>query len=308
MRVSLSKNALFFSIAIGVTLFHVLFMTMAYYGFGSPIVQFVTPKPMAVQTISLSPRSNATAAKIVKPIPAPKEIAVSKPKKDITLSPKAKEKKPVQEAPKEIAIAPKPKEKPVVENPKKSPPKTENKPKNPPKKNTTDVTKKSPAPQSEVSPSSKENSTQDLAAKKKENLLLAARESIAKIQLKNDKVKAISEGTLSLGKIESLSIDRLDDAQNAENRSSEVQYHEKLAYFLKKNLHLVEPGDVKIKLTLNRLGKVTQLTIAYAESHLNRELIEKSIPNLSFPSWQAHFPTQQTYTCSMTLSHDALPL
>ncbi|MBS4167743.1 hypothetical protein [Parachlamydia sp. AcF125] len=305
--VSSSLRKPFCLITAAVVFFHLVALALAYYGFGSPALQLVAPKRMTIHTISLAPQSRANVIQISNPSMR-KEAANSSPPPPIPAPSKQKE-KPATNGLKEVEVSTKNNDKPVVEAPKKSTSKpSESQPLAPPQKNSTVPAKKPKTfSASEASPS---NETSDLTIKKKEELLSIARENIAKIQPKNDKLKAISEmptPTFSLGKIESLNIDQLDHEHPGMQVSIEAQYREELAYFLKKHLHLIEPGDVKLRLTLNRLGEVVQLTIVYAESRLNRELIEKSLPNLKFPSWQERFPTQQTYTCSMTLSHEALP-
>ena len=93
-------------------------------------------------------------------------------------------------------------------------------------------------------------------------------------------------------------------AELKELNDKEIGYRDELAGRLKLLLRLPEFGEVKIKLTLSRAGKVAKVSIVSAESAANRTYIEKTIPTLSFPSFGNNFGTLPEYTFLISLSND----
>ena len=65
-----------------------------------------------------------------------------------------------------------------------------------------------------------------------------------------------------------------------------------------------EYGDIKIKLTLNRQGKVTKIIVTSSASVANRQYIEKVLPSLTFPVFGAPFGDAKDYTFTITLSNE----
>ncbi|PJD97203.1 MAG: hypothetical protein CK425_03530 [Parachlamydia sp.] len=279
------KNKLI-QISALVVLGHLLVLGSAYFHFWPEYAKSVQPRKLAVQTISLqkaapvslknTPPVAATPVK-ASPLPPPPS-SPPPPKKIVKAAP------PVKKAVPEI-------KKPLA-SPKK---KVEKKPV---KAAAPEIKTALPKPPPETTPLAQ--------LKEKQQALAIARENIAKIQLKGDKVNALKQQTSNLAKVELLNIDHLEQNVPPDASSAEATYQEELAYYLKQHLHLVEVGDVKIKLTLSKKGEVVQFNVVYAESRLNRELIEKEIPGLCFPGWDQRLTSHQTYTCCVTLSHDQL--
>lgn len=58
---------------------------------------------------------------------------------------------------------------------------------------------------------------------------------------------------------------------------------EQIAALLQENLELPEFGEVKIKLSINRLGVLETLEILDAKSEKNGEFLKKRLPELPFP-------------------------
>lgn len=157
------------------------------------------------------------------------------------------------------------------------------------------------------------------AAKKKEathlaekqqqqKLMTMAQERIAKINENKDKLasdKMMSTIPHLLHTITDLEIDSISGIKEEVSLSRyEITYREELASRLKLLLRLPEYGDVKMNLTLDRTGKVSKVTIVNADSTLNRNYIEKILPELSFPSFGIHYASAAEYTFSITLSNE----
>jgi colicin import membrane protein len=103
--------------------------------------------------------------------------------------------------------------------------------------------------------------------------------------------------------ITSLHIDAMP-GQTAAFSSKELGYKEELAARLKLLLKLPEYGEVKIKLTLQRSGKVAKVNVLASESDLNRGHIEKTLPNLTFPPFGSNFENADEYAFTITLSNE----
>jgi|LakMenEpi03Aug12_release.lakeMendotaPanAssembly.Ray.scaffolds.fasta_scaffold126784_2 outer membrane biosynthesis protein TonB len=130
-----------------------------------------------------------------------------------------------------------------------------------------------PAPKKET-----KNST------KKNELIAQAREKLAKIAPTGDKFSGSSPI------MEHLS-------------AGEESYRAELAARLKLLLHLPEPGEVKLKLTLDRSGNFISMDIASKSNSRNMQYLEKILPSLTYPAFDNHFKGLSNYTFSITLSH-----
>lgn len=255
------------------------------------------------------------------PEPAHIEEKPPEPEKEIPKK-KPPEKKPtIQKSP------PKPKPK-AVEKPKAAPKKVEPKkpspspkkpppPKPPAKKSVpqpdTKAKEKAAAEkkrQQEEAEKRKKKEAQEQAERaRKQKLVSQAQERIAKIGQSRDKATA-GKGTETALKsvpaaITSLHVDALPVVQGGPPLSDrEISYRDELAGRLKLMLRLPEYGDVKIKLTLDRSGKVASVVIVSSESAANRKHIEKELPKMTFSAFGANFGSAAQYAFSITLSND----
>ena len=84
----------------------------------------------------------------------------------------------------------------------------------------------------------------------------------------------------------------------------EVSYRDELANRLKLLLRLPEYGEVKVKLTIERSGKIAKVLIISSESSANRKYIEKTLPGLTFPQFGTRFGDVDQYTFSITLGNE----
>lgn len=229
-----------------------------------------------------------------KPLPqkqAPKPKTL--PKKD---PPKKNTKPPEKKAPPVKKVEPK---KTTPE--KKAPPKENKKPENKP---TSQVAQKE-TPTKALSPDPKEVA---LKAKKNE-LLLAAKEKISKINLSSDimagKSKQLELTTATPSRIESLTSDTLSIDTDATLSVKESAYKDELRARLKLMLKLPQYGDVKIKLTINRQGKVSDLKVISAANQMNKEYIEKNLKKMNLPPFGSNFPGEESYTFTITISNES---
>lgn len=122
--------------------------------------------------------------------------------------------------------------------------------------------------------------------KKREELLAKAQESIAKIAQSRDKKspdKVSEKKTLKAPEVmPSLSIENLSMEAS---ESQDTSYRDEVAARLKLLLRLPEYGEVKVKLTIDKSGKVIKTVIMNAQSKVNQAYIEKSLPELTFPAF-----------------------
>lgn len=299
------KNRLLL-ISAFVVLSHFLIVIAIAWNFSPFKPQVIQPKKLAIQTITLKPQLEKIVAQ-APPVISPK----SEPSKPLA-SPKKTQ---------EVIKKPEPTPKPQTQVKKESPPVVKKEPavNKPPvvkkepvvakpqvvKKETTvaksspETSKKMPPPKPVVE-TRPTPSPQELAAlERKEKALQLVRENIAKIQAKDDKISTVKTSQeVTVKKVENL----ISDSILQESGYLEATYQEELVYFLKKKLHLVDGGNVKIKLTLRNTGEVAHFSIVYAESKVNRDLIEKTVPGLIFPSWNKKLSDNPTFTCCVILS------
>lgn len=150
---------------------------------------------------------------------------------------------------------------------------------------------------------------QEQAKARQRESLAKAKENIAKIKETSDKIntpKLVNLDQTEIPKqIEKLQIDALPTgtAGSVELSSKEMNYRDEMAYRLQLALKLPEYGEIKIKLTVERSGKVAQVQIVTSESPKNRQYIEKTVPSLIFPAFGNNFAHSSQYTFLITLNN-----
>lgn len=249
--------------------------------------------------------------------PTPQPIKKELPPKPVVPKPKTAAKSaPIPKAPKAKApIAPKkaakPKEEKIKPAVKKIVPikKVDTTPKTPPiDKATLEQQKTKEAETKALIEQQKQALIEEKAAnQKKLELLAEAQERIAKIGKNRDKGAAQSTTTTSINatprSITSLQIDGLASSDGPQLSDKEMSYRDEIAGRLKLLLRLPQFGAVKVKLTLNRLGKVVKVNVINAESNENKKHIEKTLPTLTFPPYGSQFSDEE-YTLTITLKNE----
>ncbi len=134
-------------------------------------------------------------------------------------------------------------------------------------------------------------------------LLASAEESIAKIDKNRDKgsTSPTKAGAILPGKIEKLQIDAVG---NDRLTGTEASYRDELSIRLKRLLRLPEFGEVKLKLTLERTGRVANITVLNSQSTLNRTYIESTLPTLKFIDFGKNFSGENNYTFIINLTNE----
>jgi outer membrane biosynthesis protein TonB len=139
---------------------------------------------------------------------------------------------------------------------------------------------------------------------RQQKLVAAAQERIAKINAGSDKVVQKNTNLTSVNAITNLQIDSLSVPKGVQGLGQrEMSYRDELASRLKLLLRLPEYGDVKVDLTIDRMGKVVKIAIVSAESVVNRKYIEKTLPEVAFPAFGTNYETAAEYTFTVTLSN-----
>lgn len=204
--------------------------------------------------------------------------------------------------PKKETAVPKNPVKPAVEA--KPKPQTTKKPPPQEKKKET-VQKTSPKPQ--VKPETKKEDTAAIEKARQEKikqqeLVRKAQEHLAKI--KNVRVPNSTIALEATPIIDNLHVDTLPLENSKEMDVKESKYHDELASRLKLMLKLPEQGDVKLKLTLERSGKVLNVEILSSESAVNKKYLMDKVPAIIFPSYGNYFGAASKYSFTIILQSE----
>ncbi len=270
------------------------------------------PEPKAIEVKPPQPKEPEPKAPEVKPAEPKKE-----PLKAVPAAPKPAPPPPKKQAPSKPAAPPKKtptKATPAKKEPPKktTPPPPPTKPAPTPPKKVEKVEKPSPPQPSEADKAAEALKKQQEAEKeaarvRRQTLLAKAQESIAKIPGAGDKIslgKSINEIDHATLPITSLQVDALPVGSSVQLSDREVSYRDELASRLKLLLRLPEYGEVKIKLTIARSGKIAKVVVVSSESGANRKYIEKTLPELTFPQFGNRFGDADDYTFSVTLGNE----
>lgn len=167
---------------------------------------------------------------------------------------------------------------------KLDPPKPENRPPPVPKKIPSKPKKTTPKA---ISP------TKQTQSKERDKLISLMQDSLKTLEgAARRKPPAASKSTPAIGALASESI------------SFAPNYEQTLIADLEALLELPEKGEVKIKLTLNRQGKVERVHVEKAPSAHNRTYIEEALKALSFPPFGTAYKSEQTHTFCVTFTSE----
>ncbi|WP_213106525.1 energy transducer TonB [Candidatus Protochlamydia amoebophila] len=152
--------------------------------------------------------------------------------------------------------------------------------------------------------------SQEAALKKEQQLLANAKENLAKIGEAKQKSKSTTltkiEESPSLKQVQNLQIDTLPQGNSVQGglNGRDSSYRDEIAQRLKLFLKLPDYGSVQVKLTIDRTGKITQISIVKSESSKNQQYIEKNLPTIYFPAFGTRFEGLSQYTFLVTLNND----
>lgn len=207
---------------------------------------------------------------------------------------------------KTISLNPKPKPQPKVENkppekpfakaesiPQVEAPKIEVQPEKPKPK---PAAKKKEAP---VPPAPKKTETKKADVKPKTVMNPKQKELLAKAQEKIAKIQSVKNTPVKLPMPDLIALDAEPDLNDMV-----IGYRDELAGRLKLMLRLPEFGEVKIKLTLDKSGRVIKVIVISSESDLNRKYVENELPSLPLPAFGNNFNGMTEYTFPITLSNE----
>jgi colicin import membrane protein len=161
--------------------------------------------------------------------------------------------------------------------------------------------KKVIVPPKPIAKASKKKQSPPIPSYSKE-LLAQAQESLAKIQPTSD-----NGSTTHISQSASLRIPELKSTPvslNGEMSQVEQSYREELSNRIRERLRLPEFGEVQVKLTLERSGKVLAVEVVKAESQMNKIYVNETFPSVVFPSFGNRFGAQSQYTFRMTLANE----
>jgi colicin import membrane protein len=124
------------------------------------------------------------------------------------------------------------------------------------------------------------------------------KQNLTKLSESRNKISsssAVDFGTISLPKeVKDLEIDAFANSSSSTTwQSAEIKYEKEVEYRLKMGLRLPEYGTVKIRLTLDRSGKVILVETMESQSDKNKKYAEEKIPHLLFPSFGNRFPEME---------------
>lgn len=258
----------------------------------------LNPSPVVIQPLS-------QIADILPPIEKP----VS-PVEEIVSEPKAQEVKQEDKKPK-AAPVPTPAKKVAEKAPPKPAPKKTASPKPEPKKEVKPKPSK-PKPQVEVAPkNSNEEKPRTIDPQKQKALqekLASLKESQSKMQaITSEKSVALSSSSLpkQIATLHSDTVTIEEIGRLPTWGAKESTYHDKIVEFLRKNLKLQEKGAVKLRVTINRSGKITAQAVIRSDSRKNQEFVLKALSSLSFPPFEEEqFKGATDYTVMITLDNE----
>lgn len=236
-----------------------------------PSVEIVPPKPPEAAPVKKDEVAKPVQKEVAPPAPPPPKKETIKKTVNKTLE--------------------KPKEKPKEQAPKK-----------PPQEKKKEAKKTDAAP----SPSLEEKAAVEKARQEK----IKQQELLQKAQarLSNIKDARITSTTPSApptaSAIDNLHIDALPLDHSKEWSVQEIRYQDELAGRLKLLLKLPEAGDVKLKLTLGRSGKVEKVEILNSQSEANRKYASEKLPTLTFPGFGMQFGTASSYAFTILLQSE----
>ncbi|MCE5319245.1 MAG: hypothetical protein LLG04_18015 [Parachlamydia sp.] len=219
------------------------------------------------------------------------------PKLQIKAPPKAKEKEKTKPVPKKATPQ-------KIEKKKAAPKKIEKKAT--PKETATPKAKETAIPKEKVAAvvSDAQAAKRTAQKAKQQELLARAQESIAKIRRDGVTIDANQKRRGADLKIPQLTLATVATEEASALSVGELSYRDELAGRLKLLLKLPEYGSVKLKLTLQRSGKVFKVAILSAASAQNRAYVEKMMPTLQFPPFGNQFGEEPEYTFTITLNND----
>jgi hypothetical protein len=274
----------------------------------------VTPQ-IKEEVISPEVTREAPKHEEVKAQPEPKSApkVASQPVKKVTPSPQVKKKKIEKKAqaqaptkkspPKKIAA-----QKSTPKKPAKTAPNTTAKPKDKPKPI---AAKKAPS-QEAINKKAEEERALQKERENKLSLIAQALTSLDSSTATGHEKEALQSGTSkaystkapqAIGSLQSDAIVKVG-SEEAALSPQEKTYYDELIYRLKLALKLPEYGEVKLKLTLTRIGKVIKVAVTSAKSRKNREYIEKMLPQISFPRFGNNFSSDKDHTFHLNLSNE----
>lgn len=261
----MKKDRSLFITAVAVLVVHAVFLTWIVVNPSWKVTSYQPKKKLVAKTIKLKPKE------VSEEIVAASDSVIEKKEAEKTSPLPVLEPNPSPNpSPKpKIEAKAKPKPKPKTEA------KAKPKPKSSPKK-------EDPRPKKTEDPD------------KRKKLLTKAQESIAKIASSHDKIDPkpkVEKSTVGITSLDTLSVE-------------EIGYKDELAMKLKQSLTLPEEGEVQIKLTLTRTGKVTKVLIMAAKSDKNKMYIETNLPKLTFPPFGKYFGSSDQFTFQLTLTNE----
>lgn len=109
-----------------------------------------------------------------------------------------------------------------------------------------------------------------------------------------DSIKNL-EKTSNVSSQSNLSIPKQITTLNIDNKEkvNPTGYKELLVEELKNNLNLPDYGEVKVKITINIDGSITNVVIIEAKSKKNQDYLKNTLPQLVFP-WFNQYVKEQT--------------
>ena len=267
-------------IALAVFMLHVTFILIAFYYVPRHVIKR-SGKKLVVHTVKLQPAMPAQKIQTV---------TQQQPKAESPPEPTPAPKKVPKETPKPVPKpAPKPISKPV------SKPVSKPKPTPKPKAKTASKPAPKPTPKPKEQPNAKKKSMLSQA--------LSSLDSLDKIEQK--KGTSVASAHKSPSRLSTLASDSLVSISAAAGATSqEITYQDELVRRLKLSLKLPEFGEVKLRLTLSRQGRVLSVKDVTSPSKKNAAYIEKELPKLDFPPFGSNFSGEKEHTFRLTLSNE----
>lgn len=139
----------------------------------------------------------------------------------------------------------------------------------------------------------------------RQHLLSKVKQNLGQIKTQNLK-QAVSKSTdtASLSAIDKLQTDAFSTSESLFGSTVDGDYRDELTSGLKRALQLPGYGNVTIELTLMRSGKIKSFKVIKTENAENSRYIEKTIANVSFPSFGESFKGMSEHTFLIILTNE----
>jgi|GEM_PF-1560843 len=143
----------------------------------------------------------------------------------------------------------------------------------------------------------------DTVDKNQQNLLKKALASLDKIDDPSEVVDTPPPLPMP-SMISGLQTETAVDSTNEDLNPQELGYCEELVAQLRLKMRLPDFGEVRVELTVDREGNITQVKVLSSQSEANRAYVEAIMPQLTLPPFGKNFRSEKKHRFLLALAND----